>query len=198
MSKVKRSGWFKYFLGKTGMRLNGWDFEGQLPKEGKFILLCSPHTSNWDFIYLLAIMFMLRIKVSWFGKHTLFKWPLGIIMKGLGGIPVNRAIKNNFVNEVVEEFNNRQFFILALAPSGSRKKSPGWKSGFYYIAKKAKVPIICAYLDFRRKSCGIGPVIMPSDDMADDMQAIRNFYSGITARYPEKVSDISISPHEPT
>jgi 1-acyl-sn-glycerol-3-phosphate acyltransferase len=185
-----RSGWFKYFLGKTWLRLKGWQFEGELPAEGKFILICAPHTSNWDFIYLLAIMFMFRIKVSWLGKHTLFKKPFGGLMRWLGGIPVDRRSTHGVVDQIKERFDQSDNLILAITPEGTRRKTDHWKSGFYHIAVKAQVPILLGFADYARKRAGTGFAFIPRGDLSAEMDRIRAFYRDIRGANPEMESDI--------
>ena len=188
-----RSGWFKYYLGTTWMKIKGWEFEGDIPSQGKFILIGSPHTSNWDFIYFLAVIFMLRMKVSWFGKHTLFKKPFGGLMRWLGGIPIDRRNPQEIVNQIVEQFNSKENLIIAIAPAGTRKHTDYWKSGFYRIAHQAKIPILLGYADFQKKKAGIGPMIMPTGNITKDMDMIRAFYIDIRGAHPENESTIILS-----
>lgn len=190
MKKSKRSGQFKYLLGKAWMGYKGWSFNGELPPQGKFMLICAPHTSNWDLIYLLAIMFMLRIKVSWMGKHTLFKKPFGGIMRWLGGIPIDRRSPHGAVDQIVEHFARQDDLIIAIAPEGTRKKTDNWKSGFYHIAHKAQIPILLGFVDYANKKAGTGPSFIPSGDVVQDMDVIRDFYKDIRGDIPENESDI--------
>jgi len=172
----KRSGQFKYLLGKSWLKLQGWEFEGELPPQGKFILICAPHTSNWDFTYLLAVMFMLRIRVSWLAKHTMFKQPFGRFLCWLGGIPVDRCSPHGVVDQIVELFSKHEHLIIALAPENTRRKTDRWKSGFYHIACKAQVPLLLAYADYAKKRAGTGLSFLPSGDVKKDMDTIRAFY----------------------
>lgn len=190
MSAKNRSGQFKYFLGKLWMSLTGWKFEGELPPQGKFILICAPHTSNWDFIYLLAIMFMLRIKVSWVGKHTLFKKPFGGFMRWLGGIPVDRRSAHGVVDQIVDRFVETDNLIIAMTPPGTRSKTDRWKSGFYHICYKAQIPILLGYADYAKKKAGTGHSFIPSGDIKKDMDIIRDFYKDIRGGNPEQESVI--------
>ena len=190
MTNHKRSGWFKYFLGKTWFRLKGWQFEGELPPEGRFILICGPHTSNWDFIYLLAVMFMFRIKVSWLGKHTIFKKPFGGFMRWLGGIPVDRRSTHGVVDQIKDRFDQTDNLILAITPAGTRKRTDHWKSGFYHIAVKAQVPLLMGFADYARKTAGTGDAFIPQGDLTADMDRIRAFYSNIRGAHPEMESTI--------
>lgn len=190
MSKAKRTGTFKFILGTLWLKLNGWTFEGEFPKQGKCVLLCAPHTSNLDFIYLLSIMFILRMKVSWIGKHTLFKKPFGGFMKWLGGIPVDRGKAHGVVDQIASKFKENENLIIAITPAGTRKKTEFWKSGFYHIALKAQVPLLLGYADYANKKAGTGPLLTPSGDISADMDIIRSFYSDIRGAQPENESRI--------
>ncbi|MEA3286775.1 MAG: lysophospholipid acyltransferase family protein [Candidatus Marinimicrobia bacterium] len=190
MKKNKKSGQFKYFLGKMFMKARGWEFKGELPHAGKFMLICAPHTSNWDFMYLLAIMFMLRIKVSWMGKHTLFKKPFGNFMRWLGGISIDRRSTHGVVDQIAEYYATHDDLIIAIAPEGTRKKTDHWKSGFYHIANKAQVPLLLGYVDYVNKQAGTGPSFIPTGDIKKDMDQIRDFYKDIRGDHPELESDL--------
>jgi len=190
MNKNRRSGQFKNLLGHAWMALKGWDFEGKFPPQGKFVLICAPHTSNWDFMYLLAIMFMERVKVAWFGKHTLFKKPFGGLMRWLGGIPVDRSSAHGVVDQIVEHFSKQENLIIAIAPEGTRKKTDYWKSGFYHIAHKAQIPILLGYVDYANKKAGTGPAFIPTGNIKQDMDQIRDFYKDIRGDHPEMESVI--------
>ncbi|MCF7823735.1 MAG: lysophospholipid acyltransferase family protein [Candidatus Marinimicrobia bacterium] len=190
MSKSKRTGQFKYFLGKSWMSMNGWKFVGELPPQGKFVLICAPHTSNWDLIYLLAIMFMHRIKVSWVGKHTIFKKPFGGFMRWLGGIPVDRRAAHGVVDQIVDQYAEEDDLIIAMTPPGTRSKTDHWKSGFYHIAHKAQIPILLGFADYANKTAGTGPALIPSGDIKKDMDMIREFYRDKRGYHPEWESDI--------
>ncbi len=190
MTTNRRSGILKLMLGKAWFRLAGWKFKGELSPNGKFILICEPHTSNWDFIHLLGVMFIMRIKISWLGKHTLFKKPFGGFMKWLGGIPVDRRSPHGVVEQITEHFEQNENLIIALAPSGTRSRRDHWKSGFYHIGYKAQVPLVLGYVDFANKIAGTGPVLIPSGDFKKDMDIIRAFYADIRGDHPELESDI--------
>jgi len=190
MTKPNKSGNMKFLLGKTFMKFKGWEFEGKLPPEGKFMLICAPHTSNWDFVYLLAIMFMLRIKVSWMGKHTLFKKPFGGIMRWLGGISIDRRSTHGVVDQIADHFKANDDLIIAIAPEGTRHKTDHWKSGFYHIANKAQVPLLLGYVDYEKKKAGTGPAFVPTGNITKDMDIIRDFYKDIRGDHPEDESDI--------
>lgn len=159
---------------------------GSLPNIPKFVMIAAPHTSNWDFPIMMFIAFKLKGKLYWMGKRSLFKKPFGAIFKWLGGIPIDRSRSNNIVGQMVDKFNETDRLILTIPPSGTRKRVAKWKSGFYHIAAGAKVPVVLGFIDFQRKTGGIGPVVTLSGDMEQDMRAIRAFYADIEGKYPEK------------
>jgi 1-acyl-sn-glycerol-3-phosphate acyltransferase len=174
------------------LKLFGWRTEGSLAGVPKCVLVVAPHTSNWDFPVMLALAVALRIKATWMGKHTLFRPPLGWLMRRLGGLPINRSARQKVVEQAVESFRERERLVLAILPEGTRKRTPYWKSGFYHIAVGAQVPIALGYADYRRKVGGIGRVFMPSGDVDADMAIIREFYSGMTGKRPEQFGEIRL------
>src|SRR4030042_2574941 len=153
---------FFHWLGKFILRISGWRVERKLPDISKAVLIAAHHTSNWDFIIGLMASFVWKIEAFWLAKHTLFRWPLGGFLKWLGGIPVNRNSSYKIVDQVIEAFQNNEKLLITMTPEGTRKKVEKWKSGFYYIAKGAGIPIICVFIDYGRKTCGIGPIITPT------------------------------------
>ena len=133
---------------------------------------------------MLAVSYVLGVKPAWLGKRELFRGPLGWLLHRLGGLPVDRGRRGNLVADTVRHFAGVDQLFLVVPPSGTRKRATHWKSGFYHLARGAGVPIICAFLDYRRRVGGIGPTIVPSGDVVADMDAIRTFYAGVTGKYP--------------
>jgi 1-acyl-sn-glycerol-3-phosphate acyltransferase len=168
------------------LKISGWRTEGAIPDIPKFVMIAAPHTSNWDFPIMMFIAFKLKGKLYWMGKDTLFKRPFQRIFRWLGGIPINRSRSNNVVGQMVDKFTEMDKLILTIPPSGTRKKVKQWKSGFYHIAAGANVPVVLGFLDFKRKTGGIGPVVTTTGDMEQDMMVIRSFYANIEGKYPEK------------
>lgn len=173
------------------LKLTGWKAEGSLPGK-KLILIAAPHTSNWDFVYMMIMAMYFDIKVSWMGKHTLFRFPYGWFMRWMGGIPVDRRANHNVVTATAEQFQKVDSLILGIPAEGTRKYVDYWKSGFYYIAKEANVPIVLGFLDFEKKIGGFGPAITPSDDLRADMDIIRAFYKDIKGKHPENFGRIRL------
>lgn len=166
------------------MSITGWRFAGVVPDEPKFVIIVAPHTSNWDFPLGVMALFSLGFRVSFLGKHTIFKWPLGIFMRWLGGIPVERSLSRDRVVESIAAFNSVDKLILAIAPEGTRKLVPRWKTGFYHVAAGARVPIVPVAFDFRRRVIGIGPPFFTTGDMEADMPKIKQFFAGAVAKHP--------------
>lgn len=185
---------FGAWIGKAMVKMMGWKVEGEFPDYPKSVVIVAHHTSNWDFVVGYPVSLIYRIKAYWVGKHTLFKKPFGGIMRWLGGIPLDRSSSRNFVDQIVQTFEKRKELLLVIAPEGTRKRVDKWKTGFYYIAKGAGVPIICAFIDYKRKVAGFGLVLKPGEDEAGDMNKIREFYRNVTGKIPEHVGDIIILP----
>lgn len=166
-------------LSRSFLRLTGWRVTGQLPEgASKCVLIAAPHTSNWDLPYTLMVAFSLRLNVYWMGKHQLFRFPFRGIMMWLGGIPVTRETKNNVVAASVAAIQAADGPLqLIVPPEGTRNHNRYWKTGFYYIAVGAQVPIVMAYMDYQRKISGLGPVFQPTGDLEADMLAIKAFYA---------------------
>ena len=161
------------------LQCTGWTIEGSLPANAqKSVLIAAPHTSNWDLPYTLMTAFALRLNIYWMGKSSLFRWPCGGLMRWLGGIPVQRDSANNLVAASAQAIRDADGPLqLVLSPEGTRSQVRHWRSGFYYIAREAQVPIVMAYLDFGGKRCGLGPAFVPSGDLAADMAHIQAFYA---------------------
>lgn len=162
------------------------------PPSKKYVLIGAPHTSNWDFVVGLLALWALGIRARWLGKKELFKPPLGLLMRLLGGIPVDRSRRNNLVDQVAEVFRREEEIAILITPEGTRGKAPYWRTGFYHMALKAGVPIALGYVDFRRKEVGIGAYLWPTGDLRRDFEAIRAFYQDKTGLRPEKQGPIRL------
>ncbi len=166
-------------MSKGFLKATGWTVEGSLPPSAsKSVLIAAPHTSNWDLPYTLMVAFSLRLNIYWMGKQSIFRWPFGGLMKWLGGIPVNREQSTNLVSASAQAIQDASGNLqLVVPPEGTRSKTRYWKTGFYYIALGAKVPIVMAYMDYAHKRSGLGPIFEPTGDVEQDMTAIKAFYA---------------------
>jgi 1-acyl-sn-glycerol-3-phosphate acyltransferase len=177
-----------YYLSKLGLWLLGWKIDGYIP-EGlkKAVIVVVPHTSNWDFILGRMVMNVLRSKAKFLIKEESFFFPLGMILKGLGAIPVARGRSGNMINQVAGYFNEAESLFVIITPEGTRKPTKRWKKGFYYIAQRANVPLILGVMDYKNKKGGVGEVFYPTGDMDKDLDYIYAFYrTHGSAKHPEK------------
>ena len=174
------------------LRLTGWRGEGGRPVEEKYVLIAAPHTSNWDLPYLLAFAAIYDVKISFMAKHQLFRGPMGWAMRALGGVPVRRDKRTNMVDAMAEVLDEHESLALVIPAEGTRSYTPHWKSGFYYIAKRAGVPIVMSYLDYSRKVGGFGPALLPGDDLRADMDEIRAFYADKKGKFPELFGEVRL------
>jgi 1-acyl-sn-glycerol-3-phosphate acyltransferase len=172
----------------------GWQLDARLPSEKKFVIIGAFHTSNWDFPLGILGMWALGLKASWVGKHTLFRGPLGPILKRMGGIPVDRSVHTGFIQRVAELYNTREQMALTIAAEGTRSKTTHWKTGFYFIALEAKVPIALGYIDYRNKRLGVGGALYPTGDISKDFEIIRDFYRDKSGLRPENQGPIALPP----
>ncbi|MBI1835565.1 MAG: lysophospholipid acyltransferase family protein [Burkholderiales bacterium] len=168
------------------LRLIGWRLDGRAADLQKGVLIGAPHTSNWDFPIALMICFALRLDVYWMGKHTLFPPVLGTIMRWLGGIAVDRSQAGNLVQGTIDAFKNNEKLLVIVPPEGTRGKVTRWKTGFYYIAVGAGVPLGLGYLDFKEKIGGVGKLFYPSGNIEEDMHEIRAFYAEFKGKHPQQ------------
>ncbi len=161
------------------LRATGWKLDGQLPADQpKCVLIAAPHTSNWDLPYTLMVAFALRLNIYWMGKQQLFRGPWGPVMRWLGGIAVDRSQSTNLVSASATAIRAADgAMCLVVPPEGTRSKTRQWKTGFYWIAHEAGVPIVMAYMDYPRKLSGLGPVFQPTGNVDADMAAIKAWYA---------------------
>ena len=170
------------------LKLSGWEIEGELPTSAhKCVLIAAPHTSNWDLPYTLMTAFVLRLNPHWLGKSSIFKPPFGGVMRWLGGMAVDRSQANNLVAAAAQALKAADGPVqLIVPPEGTRGKTTHWRTGFYYIAAAAEVPILMAYMDYSRKRAGLGPAFVPTGDIERDMAAIKAFYAPIKGKFPQQ------------
>ncbi len=165
------------WLAEKWLKWRGWRYSGQVPSLDKMIIIGAPHTSNWDFVVYLGAIRHWQISPRFVGKHTLFRWPFGYFFRRFGGIPVDRDQPGGMVGQVTAEFERSDRMILVVAPEGTRREVPYWKSGFARIAEAAGVPIVPVYIDFPAKNVVMGDPLTYDGDEKELMDRLRLFYT---------------------
>ena len=184
------------WIARAWLRATGWEPDGDAPTAPRFVLIAAPHTSNWDLIYMLAFAELYGLRISWMGKHQLFRPPFGTLFRVLGGIEIRRHERGDRVALMAEEFAQRETFALVVPSEATRGWAPYWKSGFYHIARGAEVPIVIGFLDYGRRRGGFGPALLPSGDVKRDMDQIRAFYADKSGKHPEKFGPVQLREEE--
>lgn len=175
--------WFSQFV----LRLTGWKVVYTVPHINKSVICLAPHTSNWDFLFAKLIYASIdNHQPHFFMKKEWFFFPFGVVLRWMGGVPVDRNRKASLTDLTAEQFHTHTQYHIGVAPEGTRKAVSEWKKGFYYIALKANVPIQLAYLDYAKKEGGITKLFYPTGDEEKDLKEIHDFYKNVTPRFPER------------
>ncbi len=173
-------------LAKFILNIWGWKVTGGIPQDiKKCVVVVAPHTSMWDFIIGRLAWYVLGLKVKFLIKKEMFVFPIGGLLKKLGGIPVDRGKSTRLVDYVAGLFEKHESLYITITPEGTRRYNPKWKKGFYYIALKAGVPIALGVLDYKKKSGGVEKIFVPSGNFEEDFKMVEEFYKGRGAKYPE-------------
>ena len=167
---------FSRWLGRTVLRLGGWRVVGTIPPVSRLVVIAAPHSSNWDGIWGMAAKMALGVDIRVLGKAQMFWWPLSIVLRRLGVIPLDRSRPHGVVEQAIDLIRSSPKMWFALAPEGTRKPVEKWKSGFLKIAHGAGVPVLMAYFHYPQKTIGIGPLFHTSGDLEADMAAVRDWY----------------------
>jgi 1-acyl-sn-glycerol-3-phosphate acyltransferase len=167
-------------------RRMGWTAHGAPPESRRCVIIAAPHTSNWDFIYYIGLTQSVGIQPYFMAKTSLFRWPIRNFMLDMGGVPVDRKKGGNYVQAMIDEFANRDEFMLTIAPEGTRGSVREWKTGFYHIALGAGVPMVVGMMDYGKKAGGLGPAIWPTGDYEADMAKVAAVYAGVTPKHPDR------------
>lgn len=186
-------------LAQASLRaLGGWRLEGEQPRPRKAVVLAVPHTDNMDGLLLVLIAQSVGMTISWMVKDVWGKPPVGMLVRGVGGVPVDRSKANGLVPQMIAEFERRDDFYLVIPPEGTRKRVEYWKSGFYHIALGANVPVVPGFLDYPRKVGRFGEPITLTGNVRADMDVLREVYedAGSIARHPEKFGPIRLREEE--
>ena len=176
------------------LKLIGWRVPAELPAADRYVLIGYPHTSNVDFFIAMLAKGALGLKFHFVVKHTLFWWPLSSILRALGGIPVDRRSSNGFIGQLVQRFEqakeSNKPLVVGMMPEGTRSYREFWRSGFYYLAGEAGVPLVAGYIDYKTKTLGWGPLTHLSGNPEQDLAQLNEFYADIQGKFPEKAAPI--------
>lgn len=163
-------------VGGLMLRSFGWRLEGEVPEDKKILLIAAPHTSNWDWIIGVGGLLALGIKITYIAKHSLFKGPVGWMMRATGAVPIDRSSAQGAVDEIVDQFKKNDRLYYLIAPEGTRKRVERWKSGFLRVAYKAEVPILMVSFDYRTKCILIGETAVLTGDIDTDLATVQTYY----------------------
>ncbi|MCD8263804.1 MAG: 1-acyl-sn-glycerol-3-phosphate acyltransferase [Tannerellaceae bacterium] len=180
----------KKSLSKALLKLAGWKIGPWTDNIPKCVICVAPHTSNWDFFLGKLFYNSIGYNAKFLIKKEWFFFPFNLIFGRLGGVPVDRKKNTSVTDQMVQEFERRTTFHLAITPEATRKRAQEWKKGFYYIALNAHAPILLAYLDYEKKEVGLKTVFYPTGNIEEDMHTIRSYYREVTARHPEQFANI--------
>lgn len=183
----KRNNRFFRGFGRFLLTTMGWKVKGELPAQKKFILALAPHTSNWDFVVGVAVMLALDIKINFLGKHSIFIWPFKGFLIRIGGIPIDRSKSHGVVEQLVQRCQHSEYFVLGIAPEGTRSKTKEWKSGFLQIAHQANIPVVPVSLHFDKKEVYLQPAQLISADIDNELIRIKRCFIGACAKNPQAV-----------
>lgn len=167
------------------LRLIGWKIVGETNLPPKSVICVAPHTSNWDLPLGLIVYKAMGRKASFLIKKDWFFFPMNILFKALGGIPVDRSRKSSLTEQMAEIYARNDKFELAITPEATRKRNPDWKKGFYFIAQGANVPIVVVAINYGKKEADFKAVLTPTGDVEADIARIKSYYSDVTAKHPE-------------
>lgn len=177
----------KRLLSRLLLKLFGWNIQNVIPSDlKKAVIIAAPHTSNLDFFIARLAYWAVGVDIKFLIKKEAFAFPFGGLLKWAGGIPVDRSKNNRMVEQVRKMMDEHETFFIMITPEGTRKANPHWKKGFYHIAMAAGVPIAIGYIDYAKKTGGIGQMLTPTGNYDEDFKIIKDFYRDKTGRHPEK------------
>lgn len=175
----------------------GWRVAGDVPAVTHCVVVAAPHTSNWDLLYLLLMAWARGLKISWLAKHSLFWPPLGWVLRSLGGVPVVRHRPEQRVSATATLFRELPSLFLVIPPEGTRSRTAHWKSGFYWIAREAQVPVLLTALDYADKAGYFGPLVDAALPPAEFMDQVRGFYAARQGRFPDDFGPVRLQDESP-
>lgn len=184
----RRGNRLSQWIGLILMHLIGWRMRGEFPNVPKGMLVIAPHTSNYDGVVSVAAILALRLQLFFFVKDSAFIWPFGGLMRWFGAVPVDRESSRDMVGFTASKYSSKDALMLAIAPEGTRKSSPAWKTGFYWIAHRAGVPLIMVSFDYGKKEVVILGSFTPTGNIEQDLPLIIGSFKGMVPRHPDRLS----------
>lgn len=184
----RRGNRLSQWIGLILMHLIGWRMRGEFPNVPKGMLVIAPHTSNYDGVVSVAAILALRLQLFFFVKDSAFIWPFGGLMRWFGAVPVDRESSRDMVGFTTSKYSSKDALMLAIAPEGTRKSSPAWKTGFYWIAHHAGVPLIMVSFDYSKKEVVILGSLSPTGNIEQDLPLIIGSFKGMVPRHPDRLS----------
>lgn len=182
-------------LAEKALKLMGWETDNHWPENlSQCVMIAAPHTSNWDALYARLALKALGVNVRLTIKDSYMQFPLGPFVRAMGGIGIDRRPKQageprpSMVQVMTDLFKHHPELVMLVTPEGTRARQEQWKTGFYYVAVNAGVPIALAYMDYEQKKAGVGKIIHPTGNFEEDMAEIMDFYAGIQAKFPKEFS----------
>lgn len=167
-------------------KITGWRLINNVPQLKKFVVVGAPHTSNWDGFWSICFVSLHRIPFKFLIKKDLFFFPLGFILKALGGLPVDRSKSTSTIDQCVGFFKHSDHMVLGITPEGTRSYNPNWKKGFYHISEKAGVPLVVGYIDYQEKIMCMDHIFEKTGDIDQDIERLKAFYRSKKGKHPEK------------
>jgi 1-acyl-sn-glycerol-3-phosphate acyltransferase len=174
------------FISESILKYKGWKLVNDIDLPAKCVICIAPHTSNWDFFWGNIFRHILHLRAHFLMKKEWFAFPLGNIMRTLGGIAVDRSQNTSLTDSLAEIFSQHDLFRLVITPEGTRQLNKEWKKGFYFIALKAQVPIVLAFIDYSKKEMGFGKLFIPTGDVDKDMTVIMSFYKDKQGKFQDR------------
>lgn len=171
-----RAGKWVQRMGFCILKIGGWKMAGEWPNLSKMVMIAAPHSSGWDAVWGMAVKAASGVDIVFIGKAELFRGPLGWVLRKFGGRPVDRSAPGDIVEQIAAQIRTSEKMWFVLAPEGTRKRVTHWKPGFWKIARKAEVPVCCAWFDYPSKTVGVGPLVTLTDNYENDMQRFRDIY----------------------
>ncbi|WP_426194889.1 1-acyl-sn-glycerol-3-phosphate acyltransferase [Massilia sp. DWR3-1-1] len=176
------------------LQLAGWNIRFKPLPGPHGVMVVYPHTSNWDFIVGLLCKWAVGLPFRFLGKDALFKGPLGVVMRYWGGMAVERSTSSGATERLAATMRAEPWCWVAITPEATRGYKPHWRTGFYHLARTARIPLLLVYIDYPNKELGLVDTLVLSGDQAADMAAIAAVYAGHHGRYPELEAPIVLAP----